>query len=226
MRTGLFAGLVVLAFAGSAAASSGPQYSAHVTNHWFPLLPGSGYVYRGYKDGKPARDFMVVTHRTRVIRGARCVVVSDRLYLRGRLAERTTDWYTQDRAGNVWYFGERTAELAPNGHVLNTTGTWTAGVHGARPGIYMPAHPHRGKSGQQEYYKGQAEDHYAVVGLGERASVPFVSSRHALLTKEWTPLEPGTLDHKFYVRGIGVVLEQTVKGGSERGALVSFHRGS
>jgi hypothetical protein len=46
-----------------------------------------------------------------------------------------------------------------------------------------------------------------------------------LLTKEWTPLEPGVLDHKFYVRGIGTVLEQTIKGGSERNALVSFQRG-
>lgn len=38
------------------------------------------------------------------------------------------------------------------------------------------------------------------------------SSQHALLTKEWTPLEPGVLDHKLYVRGVGMVLEQSVKG--------------
>jgi hypothetical protein len=43
-----------------------------------------------------------------------------------------------------------------------------------------------------------------------------------LLTKEWTPLEPDTIDHKLYVRGIGTVLEQTVRGGSERAALVSI----
>jgi hypothetical protein len=46
-----------------------------------------------------------------------------------------------------------------------------------------------------------------------------------MLTKEWTPLEPGTIDHKYYVRGIGTVLEQTVKGGVERNALVSIRRG-
>ena len=51
--------------------------------------------------------------------------------------------------------------------------------------------------------------------------VPYVSSRRAVLTKEWTPLEPGTIDHKYYVRGIGTVLEQTVKGGAERAALIS-----
>ncbi len=208
------------------AAPSGPQFSTRVTNPWFPLLPGSTYEYRGYKDGQPARDVLTVTHQTRRIRGANCVVVHDRLYLGGHLGERTTDWYTQDKAGNVWYFGEQTAELDRNGHVTSTSGTWLAGVHGAEPGIYMPAHPRVGLSGRQEYYKGQAEDHFQVVSRQAHVTVPYTSTRHALLTKEWTPLEPGTLDHKFYVRGIGVVLEQTVKGGSERGALVSFHRGS
>src|SRR5581483_6315187 len=43
---------------------------------------------------------------------------------------------------------------------------------------------------------------------------------NALLTQEWTPLEPGVLDHKLYVRGIGTVLEQTEKGGNERNELV------
>ena len=55
--------------------------------------------------------------------------------------------------------------------------------------------------------------------------MPVGRFRHALLTKEWTPLEPGVIDHKYYVRGIGTVLEQTVKGGDERNQLVSFNRG-
>ena len=54
--------------------------------------------------------------------------------------------------------------------------------------------------------------------------VPFVSSRSALETHEWTPLEPGTLDHKYYVRGIGQVKEVTVKGPLERSELVSVRR--
>lgn len=208
------------------AAPSGGHFTARVTNPWFPLHPGSTYVYRGYKDGKSARDVVTVTHQTKRIRGANCVVVHDRLYLRGHLGERTTDWYTQDKAGNVWYFGEQTAELDRNGHVTSTSGTWRAGVRGAEPGIYMPAHPRVGLSGRQEYYKGQAEDHFQVLSLHAHVSAPYTSTGRALLTKEWTPLEPGTVDHKFYARGIGVVLEQTVTGGSERAALVSFHQGS
>lgn len=73
--------------------------------------------------------------------GVRCVVIQDRLYLIGYLGERTTEWYSQDKQGNVWYFGENTAELAKNGHVTSTSGTWRAGLDGAKPSIYMPAHP-------------------------------------------------------------------------------------
>ena len=63
-----------------------------------------------------------------------------------------------------------------------------------------------------------------MLSLSARVSTPGASSSHALLTKEWTPLEPGVIDHKYYVRGIGTVLEQTVKGGNERNTLVSVKR--
>jgi hypothetical protein len=46
-----------------------------------------------------------------------------------------------------------------------------------------------------------------------------------MLTKEWTPLEPDTLDHKTYTHGIGLVKEETVKGGDERWKLADVrHR--
>jgi hypothetical protein len=43
-------------------------------------------------------------------------------------------------------------------------------------------------------------------------------------TQETTPLEPGVVDRKVYVRGIGTVREQTVKGGNERYRLVAVRR--
>jgi hypothetical protein len=226
------AALLVAWGAGGASARPRDQRSGHftnasarVSNPWFPLRPGSRYVYTGMRDGKPARDVLTVTHATRVVRGVRCAVVRDRLYLRGKLSERTVDWYAQDDARNVWYFGEATAVLDANGRVKSTEGTWLAGVDGARAGIYMPGHPAGGQSGRQEYYKGHAEDHFKVLSLSARVSTPAVSSRHAVLTQETTPLEPGVVDHKHYVRGVGTVLEEAVKGGAERLMLVSFHRG-
>ena len=202
-----------------------PTFSANVTNRWFPLRPGSVYHYRGVKDGEPSREVMTVTHRARTIDGAPCVVVADLLYLRGKLEERTSDYYTQDAGGNVWYFGEDTAELDASGQVKSREGTWHAGVDGAKPGIFMYAHPRVGRSARQEYLKGQAEDHFEVLRRGVAVSVPLKPFPSAMLTKEWTPLEPGVIDHKYYVRGIGTVLEQTVKGGDERNELVSFSRG-
>lgn len=226
--TTLNAGTTALAGGSGGQATSVPKpsdFSARVDNPWFPLEPGSVYVYRGVKDGQTSRDVLTVTHRTTQIGGVPCVVVEDRLYLKGRLHERTTDWYTQDKQGNVWYFGEATAVLDEQGRVTSTEGTWQAGRNGAIAGIYMPAHPAVGQSGRQEYHKGHAEDHFQVLSLSAVVRVPYVSSKQALLTKEWTPLEPGVIDHKLYVQGVGTVLEQAVKGGNERNALVSFRRG-
>jgi hypothetical protein len=172
------------------------------------------------KDGQPSRDLMVVTHRITTIDGVPCIDVSDRLYIRGKLRERTTDWYAQDARGNVWYFGEETAELDAGGRVTSTEGTWRAGVDGARPGIFMPAHPRRGQSGRQEYYPGHAEDHFRVAAVIRTVSGAPVS----VLAEETTPLEPGVVDNKLYVRGVGTVTELTVKGGDERNQLISVTR--
>jgi hypothetical protein len=214
-RSLLLAALLAAVLPGTTAGHALPGFGAKVDNPWFPLAPGTVYVYTGVKDGKPSRDVISVTNRTKTVAGVPCVVVEDRLYLAGRLAERTSDWYSRDRGGNVWYFGEATAELDANGHVKTTEGSWEAGVHGARPGILMPAHPRLGQSGRQEFYRGRAEDHYRVAAL-------FGSN--AVLTAEWTPLEPGVLDHKLYVRGVGLVVERTVKGGDELNELVSVRR--
>ena len=216
----------VVALAAGSPSPDRSGFSARVDNPWFPLEPGTTYVYRGIKDGQPSREILRVTHATKMIEGAPCVVVQDRLYLRGKLRERTEDWYSQDRRGNVWYFGEATAELDENGRVVTREGSWQAGRDGGKPGIYMPAHPRVGQSGREEYLAGHAEDYFRVVSLHATVRVPYVSSTRALLTEEWTPLEPGVLDHKFYVRGVGTVLEQSVKGGNERNALVAVRRGS
>jgi hypothetical protein len=233
MKTGLViaAAALLSAACGSSANTSAPATSAaskrfvdRVDNPWFPLTPGTTLIYRGVKDGEPARDIVTVTKRTKLIQGVRCTVVRDLLYLNGKLAERTSDWYAQDANGNVWYYGEATAELDPKGRVKNTEGSWQSGIHGARAGIFMPAKPRVGESFRQEYFKGQAEDHFQILSLNASVKVPYTSSKHALLTKEWTPLEPDVLDHKLYVRGIGNVKEETVKGGNERIVLVAVRR--
>ena len=221
------AGTTFAAQTRSGAASPPPMppsssFSAHVDNPWFPLLRGTRWVYTGVKDGKPTRDVVTVTNQTKTIEGVPCVAVHDRLYMRGRLEERTTDWYSQDSRGNVWYFGENTAELDAHGHVTSTEGTWMAGVNGAKAGIYIPGHPRLGQTALQEFLKGHAEDHFKIIGLFD--TVAPQGKANTLLTKEWTPLEPGVIDHKMYVRGIGTVLEQSQRGPDERNELISVRR--
>ncbi len=176
-----------------------------VDNPWYPLQPGTTYVYRGFENGRPSRSVTTVTSLTKAIIGVRCIVVRDNVYIAGRLAERTADWFAQDTRGNVWYFGEATAELDSSGRVTTTQGSWQAGVDGAQPGIVMPASPRVGQAFRQEYYKGHAEDHFGIESLSTVVRVPYVSSARAMRTREWTPLEPGLVEHKYYVRGIGLV---------------------
>jgi hypothetical protein len=218
----MLAAIASLLLAGATPAQA--SFTADVTNPYFPLRPGMRWVYRGIEGGAPARDVFRVTAHVEMVDGVPCASVSDRLYRRGRLAERTTDWYTQDAAGNVWYYGERTAELDRHGRVTSREGSWRAGRDGARPGIYMPAHPRVGDTFQQEDYPGHAEDHFAVMRRHGSIRVPYGNFRHrALKTREWTPVEPGVSDRKWYVRGVGQVAEATVKGGDDRLELVSFH---
>jgi hypothetical protein len=208
---------------GSAASSSAPAtaaaFSADITNPWFPFPVGRHYTYVGSKDGKKAVDKVVVTDRTRVIDGAPCRLVRDLLYLDGVLEERTTDFYTQAADGTVWYYGEETAELDEHGAVTSTEGSWMSGVDGAKAGVMMPADPRVGQSMAQERYPGHAEDFFRILDLGASVAVPYATASDALLTKEWTPLEPDVVDHKYYLRGVGMVKESTVKGPKEENAL-------
>src|SRR4051794_24108163 len=115
-----------------------------VDNRWFPLKPGTRYVYRGSEDGAHTRDVLIATYRTKVVDGVTCRVVFDRVWTNGRLNERTHDFYAETRRGTVWYFGEHTATLDRHGHVLSREGSFMSGTHGAEAGIFMTAHPHRG----------------------------------------------------------------------------------
>lgn len=193
-----------------------------VTNPWFPLRPGDRYVYRGTDGRARTRDVLIATYRTRVIDGVACRVVFDRVWSNGVLGERTHDFYAQTRAGTVWYFGERTATLDRHGHVTSREGSFMSGVDGAEAGIFMPARPRVGPSYYQEYYPGHALDVFTVRRHGAHVEVPLLETHHALLTGETTALEPGVVDHKYYVRDIGSVRELTVRGGSESLWLVGL----
>jgi len=196
------------------------NFVSKIDNPYFPLTPGTTFTYRGETEGVPTRNVTIVTNDTKVILGVTTTVVHDQVYENGVLAEDTFDWYAQDKAGNVWYFGEDTKELDENGNVISTEGTWEAGVNGAEPGIVMEANPKKGDKYQQEFAADVAEDMAQVIGFVDSFCVSYGCFNNVLVTKEWTPLERGVVENKYYAKGVGFIYGVMVKGGDEQIELV------
>ncbi len=197
---------------------------AVIDNPYFPLPVGARWVYEGTSDGEAERIEVEVLTETRRVMGIDAVVVRDRAYIDGELAEDTLDFFTQDRDGNVWYLGEETAEYE-NGVVTTTAGSFQAGVDGALPGLIMPADPEVGDAYRQEFYPGEAEDMGEVIAVGGTATVPFGTFTDVLTTQDWTPLEPDVVEEKRYAPGVGFIAAVTVEGGEATVELVEYDPG-
>lgn len=202
------------------------DFTAVVDNPYMPLPAGTRWVYEG-GDGEETEHIEVtVTDEEKVVMGVTVVVVRDTVTdADGELVEDTKDWFAQDAEGNVWYFGEETAEYE-DGEIVSTHGAWEAGVDGAQPGIVMEAAPAVGDAYRQEFYAGEAEDLAEVVRVGESVSVPTGDYDDVIVIKEWNPFEPETVEEKSYAPGIGVVLEEKVAGGTDTVELIEFEPGT
>jgi hypothetical protein len=194
------------------------SFTTVIDNPYFPLLPGTTFVYEGRTADGLEHSTFAVTHNTRVIGGVTCVEVRDTVSVDGQVTEDTLDWFAQDRDGNVWYFGENTYELE-DGLITTIDGSFRAGIDGDKPGIIMSAHPAIGDFYRQEFSLDNAEDLAEVVGLNESVTVPAGSYARCLRTRETTPLETDLLEDKVYAPGIGNVLTVDVNTGS-RVALI------
>ncbi len=192
-----------------------------IDNRFMPLTPGTIFRYEGTKDDQHEVNRVTVTRDTKVILGVTCVQVADSVFVDGKIEEATFDWFAQDRDGNVWYFGEYSEELDTSGAVVSTEGSWEAGVLGAQPGIAMLANPDLGHTYRQEFLQGEAEDEGHVLSLNESVTVPFGSYSGCLKTEEWTALEPGTVECKFYGPNVGMLKTISVAGAVDHSELVS-----
>jgi hypothetical protein len=188
------------------------QFSNHITNNYLPLSPGTTHVYKGTRDGVPTQTVVKVENQTKTIMGIKCVVVSDVVTQNHSLVEKTTDWYAQDSAGNVWYFGENTAEYQ-GGVVTTTDGTWQAGVDKAQPGIVMEATSKTGDHFRQEYRPGVALDTATVLNTNATVKTPAGTYNHVVITHDINPLDPTKLEHKWYAPGVGFVHAVLHQGG-------------
>jgi len=202
------------------------DFSTNIDNPYWPMASGDKWVYREIEPGEPElRVEVTVTDRTKQIaNGVEARVVHDVVTEDGEPIEITDDWYAQDKAGNIWYLGEDTAEYE-NGKITTRAGSFEAGVDGAQAGIIMPADPRDGMAYRQEYYKGEAEDRAEVLSTDEQVEVPFGYFKGALMTKDLVPLEPKVSEYKIYAKGVGPVLTVKTSGGSGREELVSYTQG-
>jgi hypothetical protein len=178
-----------------------------VPNPYFPLIRGKTWIYKGGTETVT----VTTTEDTRVILGVTCAVIHDVVEDNGEVIEDTKDWYAQDIYGNVWYFGEISQEFE-DGELVSIEGSWTAGVDGAKAGIIMKAAPAVGDVYRQEFSLGNAEDMGEVLSLTGSASVPAAScSGDCVVTKDFTPLQPGAIEHKYYKASVGFILEVNPK---------------
>jgi hypothetical protein len=203
------------------------DFTVDITNKYWPMKPGDTWIYEEKDDeaGTVTHDEVTVLDKTETIDGVSTRVVHDLATQNGVTVEDTTDWYAQDSAGNLWYFGEQTAEYK-NGKPSSTEGSWTAGKDGAQAGVMLPAKPRPGMHYRQEYRKGEAEDRAVVLSLTEKAQTDSGSYQDALLTRDTSPLEPDLVEMKWYAPGVGPVLTLTPSGEVTREQLVTEPSGT
>ena len=209
-----------------------------IDNPYFPLVPGTTFVYRSETDEGCEETRVTVTNDIKNIAAgiiARPVhdVVSAGPTCAGPLTviEDTFDWHAQDNDGNVWYLGEDTKECDENGCVQGS-GSWEAGADVAGSGtlgvagIIMLAHPRMGDQYKQEFYEGFAEDVAGIVGIEVDVTLSRPDAfqprtfHHCLKTKERSTLEPASTAHKFYCPNIGLVAEEDLSRGPVRAELI------
>lgn len=209
--------------------------SAIINNQYSPLPEGTTFVYRSVgRDGCQVNPVQV-TDVTPVIADVTTRQVHDQVYEdddcdggRDFLSEDTLDWYAEDKEGNVWYFGEDTKEFCDRDHpdvVCSTEGSFVAGVNGAAPGIVMLADPLPGNFYQQEFAE-DAQDMAKVLRINAKVTLTFDNQidpdvyAGCLKTKEWSPLETGAVEYKYYCPGVGLLLVNELQTGTVRTELV------
>jgi hypothetical protein len=245
--SGIITAAAVLALSASAASAANldVEFDADnfdagqaIDNQYWPLTPGTSFVYYAEGvDGCEANKVTVLTSYKTDFNppydDIQATEVDDKAWVSEEcdgqyvLVEATTDWFAQDKDGNIWYFGEDTTSWDKD-ECPSTEGAWEAGADiatigsNAAAGIIMLAEPEVGLAYQQEFYEGEAEDFAKVVKTDDAVSLQFSESDYegCLKTKEWTPLERGAVENKFYCPPFGEVLVTELKGKTLRVELI------
>jgi hypothetical protein len=183
-----------------------PTFSVPTTvdNPLFPISDLHSAILLGNDEGNPLRIETVLLPEPKVIEvGGQKVetLVSQFVsYLDGRIHEVALDWYAQDDAGNVWYFGEDVFNYE-DGVVADTEGTWIAGEDGP-PGMIMPADPQIGQAYRPENIPDLVFEEVTVKALDLTVAGPRGPVAGAMVGTENHLLE-GNYEDKTFAPGYG-----------------------
>jgi hypothetical protein len=190
------------------AASFGASYM--VDNQWFPLKPGTRYVFEGsaldHGERIERRVVSIVTDLVKMIGGVRTAVLWERDFEDGELVEAELAFFAQDEDGNVWHLGEYPEEY--DGGEFDKAPAWIAGVEGATAGVAMRAQPRLGTS---DYAQGFAPppvnwtDRGRVFRVGASTCVPVDCFDDVLVIEEFEIDKPDASQLKYYAPGVGGV---------------------
>jgi hypothetical protein len=185
--------------------------SAKITNPFLPITKFHRTVLKGADTGQRLRIVRTLQHRTKAFRyhhkRVKAAVVKDVVTNRRahRVIERTIDYFAQDTAGTVYYFGEDVNEYSRNGHVSHE-GQWRLGRDTHTPGVLMPAHPKLGDSFKSEAVPGITHETDHVVATGKNERVAGHRYHHVMRIRE-NAGPPPEVEFKTYAPGTGVITE-------------------
>lgn len=201
------------------------DFTTTIDNQYWPLPVGATFAYMAETEDGCEYNKLTITGDTAVVDGYTTLVVRDQEWeseecdvATATLAEDTLDYYAMEIATqNVWYFGEDTWAIDEDSEQCTDDGAWLAGEDDAEAGIVMLGSPSSGDRYQQEYWEDEAEDWGAVLRLNAKVSIDLVDFAACLMTREWTPLDPGEIEHKFYCPeegnpGPGLMFIEELKG--------------
>lgn len=206
---------------------------ATAPNPWFPMVQGAVWTYEGtfIEEGEEITEVVeiTVTDRTKLVDGIRCLVVRDVVTIDGELIEDTDDWFAQDTDGNIWYCGEEVKDYETfDGdspaipELVAIDGSFKAGRDGDEAGILLPSALVAGDIFRQEVSFTNAEDAIEILATNASETVPAaICDGTCLQTRDFSALDPGVNEHKFYAPGVGKILEVDIESGN-RVELISF----
>jgi hypothetical protein len=193
-------------------------------NPYLPLRSGNLWEYAGGDE----TDKVEVLDQTKRIEGVTCIVVRDQVSIDGELHEDTDDWFCQATNGDVYYGGEEVKDYESfegdnprRPELVSIDGSFKHGRDGDKGGLFFSMFPRVGHVYRQEFSVTNAEDIAEVLSTNYKFNgnadldrfVPMELAQRlcangdCVVTKEYSPVEPGQFARKYYAPGIGVFLE-------------------